>query len=216
MEETDNGTGNGGATIISMVEPKYRPSPCVIIDFLPSRFGTGFKASVTLDETTNGISEIAKGLHGFAALPSDRVMKRDYWMPFAVAGLREQGVVFLPPDEIEAYMQRDGAYWAHYGNGSSFPARVPHKQELKYWKREEPRLEFEERYESDLMKAKGSVLPMMRRASETKPSFGKGSIAAALAIGIFGGFYAGLFVFDEPRPVIAKDTVILEPVVPAG
>lgn len=83
------------------------------IRFLPSAEGAGFDASISGWGGDFGPEDWAascySSLHGIALEPEDD----GPWTQIVRTRLTEQGVVFLSHAEAEAYLDGEGAYWAH-------------------------------------------------------------------------------------------------------
>lgn len=89
-----------------------------LITFLPSHFGRGFTASIfgeVDDVNPDGWRPGAyRSLAGVAQLPD----KIDAWTSTVVERLkRENGVIFLPRETAEQYLETEGRYWRfHHGD----------------------------------------------------------------------------------------------------
>ena len=81
------------------------------IEFLPSQFGSGYTATLTsMPNTASGdgwCDDHYGDMGGIAIEPNNGRS----WTKVVVDHLRDQGVVFLSGDQIEAYRNGEGVYW---------------------------------------------------------------------------------------------------------
>lgn len=94
----------------------HRSEPMVYtyIEFLPSSYGPGYKASLygwVGEHDEDGWQTQYSDLHGIALLPSADQLKKRVWVRTCVQKLKRQGVVFLDRQQSENYLQGEGRYW---------------------------------------------------------------------------------------------------------
>lgn len=102
-----------------------RDAYCAAFHFLPSEFGSGYQPSLYGWPGDPEWAEQYGDLQGVALRPA---LDADQLVELAnMRALENQGVIFLAPDEAQAYLDSEGSDWAHrFGHG-----RVPHDLALQ-------------------------------------------------------------------------------------
>lgn len=115
------------------------------IEFLPCRDGGGYSATVSGfwgDYDVEGWVAGAYGnLHGIAVEPEAKCLDRSEWLRVVRRRLPEQGVLFIPRENVQTYLDTEGAYWIdRWGGRNRWPgigrwhqARKPSFAERLLW-----------------------------------------------------------------------------------
>lgn len=91
-----------------------RSMECGFVEFLPSPYGLGFKATISgwwghhdpIDGWVN-----AYDLKGVAQLPSADDFSSPAWLRTVLKRLRENGVIFLTATQAADYLEAEAPYW---------------------------------------------------------------------------------------------------------
>ena len=114
--------------------------PVTAVEFLPSRHGAGYRASIYgfygAHEPDGWVARDYAGLRGIALEPDADALRERTWLRTVVRRLREQGVLFLTPARAEAYLGSDeAAYWAwREGGPAKRRVRSPSSIERMLWR----------------------------------------------------------------------------------
>ncbi|UFN51578.1 hypothetical protein LPC08_25275 (plasmid) [Roseomonas sp. OT10] len=127
---------------------RYAEAPCAAVDFLPSRWGSGYSASIygcTSTREPDGWPEDRYAdLCGLAVEPDAEDLWRSAWLRTAVRRLREGGVHLLGPREAARYLAGDeAAYWVCWHGGTMRwrdAVREPTDAERARWRTTPPDL----------------------------------------------------------------------------
>lgn len=76
------------------------------------------------------------GLHGVAAEPEPERLEASAWLRAVRRRLPEQGVIFIPCDKVQSYLDTEDAYWIeqHGGTGKWHQARKPSFGKRMLWR----------------------------------------------------------------------------------
>lgn len=122
----------------------------VVVELLPSRYGTGNRAIFTSDFGT-GVEADEDGwpqaryrhTRGVAVEPSAKALAASSWLAIVVQRLKRQGVLFLPEDQVQTYLDTEGTYWLHREGAFRYyplkrPVRTPSWGERMMWRLKAP------------------------------------------------------------------------------
>ena len=126
------------------------------VDFLPSRYGAGYSASIYgfigQHEVDGWATDVYGGLRGVAVEPDQDPLREQTWLRVVVRRLRGQGVLFLTQPEANAYLTTDEAtYWVWQDGGSlrwRCHARTPTHAERLRWRLSPPDLPLDRELEA--------------------------------------------------------------------
>ncbi len=116
------------------------------IDFLPSRHGSGYSATISgfwgKHDQEGWVAGAYDDLHGVAVEPESERLEGSAWLRVVRRRLPEQGVIFIPRDKVQSYLDTEGAYWIeqHGGTGKWRQARKPSFGERMLWRLKPPPL----------------------------------------------------------------------------
>lgn len=123
---------------------EWRPAgmPFASVDFLPSRYGSGYSASIYgfygQHEADGWVPADYGRLRGIAIEPDAEALHAQTWLRVAVRRLRGQGVLFLTRAEARAYLASDeAAYWVWQEGGTMkwrHDVRAPSHAERLRWR----------------------------------------------------------------------------------
>lgn len=114
------------------------------IDFLPSRHGGGYSATISgfwgEYDAEGWVAGAYDDLHGVAVEPEPERLEASAWLRVVRRRLPEQGVIFIPRDKVRSYLDTEGAYWIerHGGTGKWHQARKPSFGERMLWRLKPP------------------------------------------------------------------------------
>ncbi len=96
------------------------------IEFLPCRYGGGYSATISGfwgDHDVEGwVAGVYGNLHGIAVEPEAKCLDRSEWLRVVRRRLPEQGVLFIPRENVQTYLDTEGAYWIdRWGGGNRWP-----------------------------------------------------------------------------------------------
>lgn len=98
------------------------------IDFLPCREGGGYSATISGfwgDHDAEGwVAGAYSNLRGVALEPEAKCLERSGWLCVVRRRLPEQGVVFIARENMQAYLDTEGAYWIDKWGGTGRWPRV--------------------------------------------------------------------------------------------
>ena len=93
------------------------------IDFLPSRHGAGYSATISgffgEYDTDGWVAGAYADLHGIAVEPDPERLADSAWLRVVRRRLPEQGVIFIPQAKVDDYLETEGAYWIDRWGGTS-------------------------------------------------------------------------------------------------
>jgi hypothetical protein len=116
------------------------------IDFLPSRYGAGYAASIYgfygEYETDGWVLGAYDGLRGIAIEPEAERLERSTWLRVARRRLAEQGIIFMPREKVQDYLDAEGIYWIEKWGGTHrwHQVRAPSLGERLLWRLKPPPL----------------------------------------------------------------------------
>lgn len=116
------------------------------IDFLPSRHGAGYCASIYgfygEYEADGWVSGPYDDLHGIAVEPDAEALDSSAWLRVVRCRLAEQGIIFIPQNKVRDYLNTEGAYWIDRWGGTHRwrQARTPSLGERLLWRLKPPPL----------------------------------------------------------------------------
>ena len=117
-----------------------------VIDFLPSRHGAGYSATISgffgEYDADGWVGGSYAGLHGIAVEPDPGHLEGSAWLRVVRRRLPEQGVIFIPKAKVADYLETEGAYWINRwgGTGKWRDARTPSWGERLMWRLKPPPL----------------------------------------------------------------------------
>ncbi len=117
-----------------------------VIDFLPSRHGAGYSATISgffgEYEIDGWVAGAYADLHGIAVEPDPKHLADSAWLRVVRRRLPEQGVIFIPQAKVDDYLETEGAYWIDRwgGTGKWRNARIPSWGERLLWRLKPPPL----------------------------------------------------------------------------
>ncbi len=96
------------------------------IEFLPCRYGGGYLVTISGfwgDYDAEGwVAGAYENLHGIAVEPEARCLECSGWLRVVRRRLPEQGVVFIPRENVQTYLDTEGAYWVNtWGRTGRWP-----------------------------------------------------------------------------------------------
>lgn len=121
------------------------------IQFLPSRFGTGFRASLYGhhgDYASDGWVDGDYGsLRGIAMEPDPADLEASSWLKVVRRRLGMQGVIFLPRSQLQHYLDTEGVFWLGNLPRSAFrlEMRAVSWFERSLWRLKRPPLPLDDR-----------------------------------------------------------------------
>lgn len=90
------------------------------VEFLPSRYGSGYRARISgfFDqyESDGWVKEAYDHTNGVAVEPAPEELASSAWLRIVRRRLLEQGVVFIPQERVEDYLKTRGMYWRKHAN----------------------------------------------------------------------------------------------------
>ncbi|HEY0206391.1 MAG TPA: hypothetical protein VGC15_19850 [Acetobacteraceae bacterium] len=93
------------------------------IDFLPCRDGGGYSAVISgfwgNHDTEGWVVGAYGNLRGVAVEPEAECLECSGWMRVVRRRLPEQGVVFIPQENVQSYLDTEGVYWVNKWGGTS-------------------------------------------------------------------------------------------------
>lgn len=128
--------------------------PRTRIEFLPSRHGAGFSASIVgcygVCDLDGWVAPDYGALRGLAVEPPPDALEQSAWLRVVRRRLPQQGVLFIPREDVQAYLDSEGYYWFARHGGTSLHewadrVRTPTASELLSWSLVQPALPMDRR-----------------------------------------------------------------------
>ena len=104
------------------------PGSSTCIEFLPSRYGFGYSASIysSTDGDADGWpKDLYGGLRGVALEPPPERLACSSWLKIVVHRLKEQGVLFMTREQAQSYLDTEVSYWLYGSSHSVRYCRLP-------------------------------------------------------------------------------------------
>ena len=123
--------------------------PRARIEFLPSRHGAGYSASISgcygVCDFDGWVAPDYGSLHGLAVEPDQDELEQSSWLRVVRRRLPQQGVLFIPREQVQGYLDGEGCYWFAQHGGTSLHlwgdrVRTPTASELVCWSLFQPPL----------------------------------------------------------------------------
>jgi hypothetical protein len=117
-----------------------------VIDFLPSRHGAGYSATISgffgEYEADGWVAGAYADLRGIAVEPDSERLEGSAWLRVVRRRLPEQGVIFIPREKVADYLETEGVFWIDRwgGTGRWRDARTPSWGERLMWRLKPPPL----------------------------------------------------------------------------
>ncbi len=93
----------------------------VSIEFLPCRYGGGYSAIISgfwgNHDAEGWVAGAYGNLHGVAVEPEANCLECSGWLRVVRRRLPEQGVIFIPQEIVQTYLDTEGAYWVDRWGG---------------------------------------------------------------------------------------------------
>lgn len=116
------------------------------IEFLPSRHGAGYTATISgfwgEYDAEGWVAGAHDTLRGIAVEPEPERLDAYAWLRVVRRRLPEQGVIFIPREKVQDYLNTEGIYWIDRCGGTSMArnVRTPSWGERMLWRLKPPPL----------------------------------------------------------------------------